>query len=669
MSPEEEKVQRLEQRIAQLEQALQEKNTPASSQPSVSPPMPQQEALPTIPPPAPEIPPMQTTQPTPPPPSFQPNAPWTSQAQTMQSVPPPQQMDTEQKFGKIVMGILASIFIFAAILIGYAFLPSILQMVGLFVIGAGVSAAGLYGISKKKYPYFFLSVAGCGAGILYLSILLSYWYFSVVGKWAMYGMLLLWAVFVLWMSRKSVPLFRLIGQCGIVLSLLFAFRQLNALETGLIFFFFVLVSALYQFADRRIGIACQLSTLLCNAVSLLILTVLFTVTLRRAMHTPMFGLLLAEGILLMLYTLAQLIWYRMRMRPAERSGMGYFFTALSGLLLVQLQVQWFFFFWDTGKYLLTALTAVAVWMLYDRKQEESALRNLMACICSILAFLWLLPLSVLPALLGWVLLEAVLFVMWHIRKQNSCLYLGYVLFLFGMRLILSKISVLDDITLQYGAWVAIDIAVTLYLRHCRSHRGMEILSLCVTGWLMVEGWCLLLLEGLFRSVAAFWHAIGSLFRQTGNDAVTVIPWDTILLAAFVVLIFLLNVPYLLRKYPNRNGVGVYLGIRMTLLGAVVSGAFFQRAAWSSGLLTLLSFGMLLVGFYFHQKGLRIYSLIAMMVFLCKLLLLDLSYQTPLLWAGAFLICGLLCFGISFAYNRIGQKHIESAEPMKQKGEK
>lgn len=108
---------------------------------------------------------------------------------------------------------------------------------------------------------------------------------------------------------------------------------------------------------------------------------------------------------------------------------------------------------------------------------------------------------------------------------------------------------------------------------------------------------------------------------------------------------------------------------MTLLGAVVSGVFFRQAAWSSGLLTLLSFGMLLVGFWFHQKGLRIYSLIAMMVFLCKLLLLDLSYQTPLLWAGAFLICGLLCFGISFAYNRIGQKHIESAELMKQKGEK
>ena len=118
------------------------------------------------------------------------------------------------------------------------------------------------------------------------------------------------------------------------MSLLFAFRQLNVLETGLIFFFFVLVSALYQFADRRIGIACQLSTLLCNAVSLLILTVLFTVTLRRVLHMPMFGLLLAEGILLMLYTLAQLIWYRMRMRPAEQSSFWLVAGAVAGTVVL-----------------------------------------------------------------------------------------------------------------------------------------------------------------------------------------------------------------------------------------------------------------------------------------------------------------------------------------------
>lgn len=126
-----------------------------------------------------------------------------------QSMPqqPAQSMDMEQKFGRMVMGILASVFVFAAILIGYAFLPGWMQAVGLYIIGIAVSAIGLYGIEKKNYRYFFLSVAGCGAGILYLSIFLSYWYFSVIGKWAMYGMLLLWAVLVLWISRKGVPLF------------------------------------------------------------------------------------------------------------------------------------------------------------------------------------------------------------------------------------------------------------------------------------------------------------------------------------------------------------------------------------------------------------------------------------------------------------------------------
>ena len=152
LSPEEEKVQRLEQRIAQLEQALQEKNAPASSQPTVSPTIPQQETPPTIPPPAPEIPPMQTTQPTPPPPSFQQNASWTSQAQTMQSVPPPQRMDTEQKFGKIVMGILASIL--QRFSLDMHFCPVSCRWLGCSSLEQAFPLLGFTGFLKRNIPTF-----------------------------------------------------------------------------------------------------------------------------------------------------------------------------------------------------------------------------------------------------------------------------------------------------------------------------------------------------------------------------------------------------------------------------------------------------------------------------------------------------------------------------------
>ncbi len=701
MPSEEEKIHKLEERIIQLEQALQEKEAaatqndhsqvpPVSSPQATIPNRPQSPVRPeaspfqTVPPSY--VPPVSSQQPTMP---NRPQSPVRPQASPFQTVPPPyvspvssqqptmpnrplqqpmpqqsaKSMDMEQKFGRSVMGILASVFIFAAILIGYAFLPGLMQAVGLYIIGIAVSAIGLYGIAKKTYRYFFLSVAGCGAGILYLSIFLSYWYFSVIGKWAMYGMLLLWAILVLWISRKGVPLFRLIGQCGIFLSLLFAFRDMNLLQTSLIFLFFVFVSALYQFADRRTGIAPNLSTLLCNAFALPILTLLLNLTIRRERDTGMIWLFALEGFALLFFTLAQLLWYRFRMREAEQSGIGFLFVQLYLLFLVLIQGKTLFFFWENMQNLIAATAVLGSFLLYDREQEPSVLRNLSACFAGCIAFLLLLQVPAAMAIPGWLVLIAVLIAAAMVRKHAPFGYLGYILFLFGISMILSKVEFLDDVILQYGAWVVIDVLVTLYFRYCKPHRGMEIVSACVTGLLMLDGLFLLIVASIANAIESLWDAFLRLFgASSGSNGILGILWETILLACFVVVVFALNVPYLIQHYRDRNGVGVYLGIRITLLGVVVTGVFCS-VTLSSAIMTLISFGTLLAGFFLRQKGLRIYSLVLMLVFLCKLLLLDLSYDTPLLWAGAFLLCGLLCFGISFAYNRIGQTYGKERTPI------
>lgn len=652
MPSEEEKIHQLEKRIVQLEQALQEKeaaNTTQNQTPPVSSASPQATAMPNRPP-QPSIPPQVSPFQTVPPPYVSPAPP--------QSEKP---MDMEQKFGRTVMGILASVFVFAAILIGYAFLPGWMQAVGLYIIGIAVSAIGLYGIAKKTYRYFFLSVAGCGAGVLYLSIFLSYWYFSVIGKWAMYGMLLLWAVLVLWISRKGVPLFRLIGQCGIFLSLLFAFRDISLLQTSLIFLFFVFVSGLYQFADRRTGIVPNLSTLLCNAFALPVLTLLLHLTLRREQETGMIWLFALEGAALLLFTLAQLLWYRFRMREAEQSGIGFFFVELYLLFLVLIQGKTLFFFWENGQNLIAAAAVLGSFLLYDREQEQPVLRNLIACFAGSITFLLLQAAPAAMAIPGWLILVAIWIALAIYKKHNAFGYLGYILCFIGIGSMLSKVEFLDDIILQYGIWVVVDILVTLYFRYVKPHRGMEIVSACVTGMLMLMGLLVLILKSIVDDVEYLWNAFRSLFGiPIQPDG---IPWEMILLSCFVVFVFALNVPYLLKHYHDNNGVGVYLGIRTTLLGVVLTGAFSNSAAVSSGVMTLISFGTLLIGFFFRQKGLRVYSLILMLVFLCKLLLLDLSYDTPLLWAGAFLLCGLLCFGISFAYNRIGQTYGKETPPM------
>lgn len=146
-SEEEKKIHTLEERIVQLEQALQEKeaaNTTAMNHPQVTPLSPQPPVASNQPP---QTSPFQTVPPSYVPPISPQYHNNTSQSSISQQ--PTQSMDMEQKFGRIVMGILASVFIFAAILIGYAFLPGWIQAVGLYIIGIAVSAIGLYGIAKK----------------------------------------------------------------------------------------------------------------------------------------------------------------------------------------------------------------------------------------------------------------------------------------------------------------------------------------------------------------------------------------------------------------------------------------------------------------------------------------------------------------------------------------
>jgi len=68
----------------------------------------------------------------------------------------------------------------------------------------------------------------------------------------------------------------------------------------------------------------------------------------------MIWLFALEGAALLLFTLAQLLWYRFRMREAEQSGIGFFFVELYLLFLVLIQGKTLFFFWENGQNLIAA---------------------------------------------------------------------------------------------------------------------------------------------------------------------------------------------------------------------------------------------------------------------------------------------------------------------------
>ena len=92
------------------------------------------------------------------------------------------------------------------------------QMLGVFASGGFLTAVGIFGARWKNFRTSFLTVAGCGVGILYLGILLTYWYYQWIPPLALYGLFLLWAVIVFLISRKQSAVFRVIGQVGMVVA-------------------------------------------------------------------------------------------------------------------------------------------------------------------------------------------------------------------------------------------------------------------------------------------------------------------------------------------------------------------------------------------------------------------------------------------------------------------
>lgn len=142
-----------------------------------------------------------------------------------QPVPPPKK-DKEFNFGKNLLGILASLLVFIGILLtAWASGSRWIQLCGILAAGLFLMLLGMLASRRKSaYRTFFLSVSGCGAGILYLGIMLGYWYYELLSVLGMYALFLLWAGLMYLLSRGKLPVFQNIGHIGMVVAV---FSQLD----------------------------------------------------------------------------------------------------------------------------------------------------------------------------------------------------------------------------------------------------------------------------------------------------------------------------------------------------------------------------------------------------------------------------------------------------------
>jgi hypothetical protein len=124
---------------------------------------------------------------------------------------------------------------------------------------------------------------------------------------------------------------------------------------------------------------------------------------------------------------------------------------------------------------------------------------------------------------------------------------------------------------------------------------------------------------------------------------------TFLVILISVLLFSNNTMKLLEINENFS---IYLAIKFTILMIVVLKAFDAMSIIISITCFIIAAVSITLGFIVLIKGFRIYGLVLSLLSACKLILIDIGYNSSMSRAVGFLICGIICFGISFVYNKM-----------------
>lgn len=596
--------------------------------------------------------------------------------------------DYEKIFGKSFMGIFASVLIFISLTIFATlmlpYLTDTMKLAGLYILSFGLLSAGFILSGKNPANKFYIAVIGCGVGSLYITLLLSDLYFKVFGDMVLYTLILVWAVFVRYLARLKSLIFHIIGQLGILIAMMLgtALCVYDAdAEKFLVLTVFYFISAFVfsnfalfpllcrntdktaQNADAETGIC---GSNLCNHIfSLMNVFILTAGILFLESTTPR---TVTVALLLLFLLLEYFLFYR----EEYSHGLAFqFLTIAASCLFFCLLRQLTDWPEDVFSALVYGLSIIL--LCYITKKNAAC-----GIVSKLFAFLLIWAACYHSDFINghfYAYLTVIPFLLYGgLKKDRTYLYAG-IGFLFAFLPLISGPEHLIMVFLSY--------AVFWYFGAKSNDLPFSLagyLTLTLAAALAVNDCCLTLFQqnnisrSLFKSeLAAFFvisvlHLILSKFQYLGREKpieiMTYILNGLLMLMGCIflyghvwqipvilitVLLFTVNSGKILQKDVR---AGYYVACKYTLLMLCILGSYEVTGYLISICLLLFAILSIVVGFYKDTITFRLYGLILSMVSVIKLILFDIRYDSTLENALSFFVCGVLCFVISFLYNRI-----------------
>ena len=668
-------------------------------------------------------------------------------------------LDYEKLFGKNLMGIFASILIFISLVIfATLILPHLtdtLKMLAMYIASAAVLSAGLLLYRKNKDNLFYIAIIGCGAGSLYLSLLLSNLHFKVIGDLALYGLILLWAVFVKYLTKIKNLVFNIIGQAGIfIASVLGTALCVSEHDTQKFFvltiFYFISavvfsnigrtylqslfrlnnnetegtmpVNGTSPYSNAPIGNAAtetnngqrkhtllfyesNLCIHICKTLNIIVYTIGLAAlsnyayvysdsefsapSLLIALNALLFmGCLVLEfafsyveeckhGLAFQILSTANVIllvclFNATRLLPREWTFVFLYLVSVAELIYVEMKGAeyklyaqiWCFGLLFTGcinnsfivEHLYVYLTVVP-FMLYGKwKKDNIYLGAGVVYLAGLPLYVWsTYDIKETEALIMLAVLYVVFLYVSRKTDQTWFKIAGYI------ALCVTTMTLVYDISCDF---LESRTGYNLMGYHGSESSGRASLREAVHTYARLGTFFVLAVvhlilnkleyfgkektvERVMLGINALLMIAGCSFMYDADEMIWKLP-----VILITILLFVINSKKLL---PRHKYAGYYVALKYTVLMLCILGSYDVVDYATSICLLVFAIISIVTGFYMNTTAFRLYGLVLSMISIVKLIMIDIKYDSTIENAVSFFVSGVLCFVISFIYNKIDSK--------------
>ncbi|MDE6318671.1 MAG: DUF2339 domain-containing protein [Lachnospiraceae bacterium] len=608
--------------------------------------------------------------------------------------------DYEKIFGKNFMGIFASVLIFISLIIFATlllpYLTDTMKLIGLYIISFGLIAAGFVLVNRNSSNKFYVALIGCGVGSLYITLLLSNLYFKVFGDILLYTFILVWAVFVKYLTRLKSLIFHIIGQLGIliasILGVLLCVHDSDAQKFLVLTVFYFIASIVFAVRDKRSGKADSDEAETDDSITYeqnLCLHLFKSLNLIAFL----FGLIFMDSstlktvniLLIMAYILFE---FYFSFKEKCTHGLAFQLLTVVNSIVFILLFHAMDIIAEERSFAFMYLVAVAVLFYVNLKNAEYKIISEICCFTLIYLGCYNYPLISKHLFAYLTVIPFMLYGKW--KGKELYLYTGLA-YLAGFFFILEKFSSSSTQIIEYLIMLIAMYAVFLYV--CRTEEliaykivGYVILCLltmisvrdtataflslpfCATGFsteialtpikaslitfFTVAAIHLILNQleyfGKEKPVEIMMYAVNGCLMAAGCRELYQSVWQ-IPVILVTVLLFLTNSKRLLQKY---SYAGYYVMFKYTVLLFCILNSYDVINYLISICLLVFAILSIVIGFYKDTKSFRLYGLLLSMISIFKLIMIDIQYDSTMENAVSFFVSGVLCFIISFIYNRI-----------------